>query len=212
MERQKRLRRNIAIIIIVLFHVVGAIGLRLSATRALFLQIVPFHLLLMAIVVIAAHRRPAKNFLIFIASVMIVGFAAEWIGVHTGWLFGSYAYGPTLGVKLSGIPLIIAVNWFLLIYGTAVFMQRSKIKNPNARIVAGAMALTLLDVLIEPTAIKFNYWHWLEPEIPDSNYICWFLFSAGFLFLFEKLKFSRQSIVGEVFLIVQFLFFASLQV
>src|SRR6202012_4904208 len=153
MERQKRLKRNIAITIIVLFHLVGGIGLRMKSTQGLFLQLVPYHLLLMAIVVIAAHRRTKKNFPIFIALVTVSGFVAEWIGIHTGWLFGFYVYGPTLGPKVSGVPLIISINWFLLIYSTAVFMQRSKIKNEYARITAGAIALTLLDVLIEPTAI-----------------------------------------------------------
>jgi len=212
MERPKRLRKNIAVSIIVAFHVIGAIGLHLKGAQSVFLQLVPFHLLLMAIVVICAHRHTHKNITQFVALVVASGFLVEWIGVNTGWLFGDYAYGPTLGPKLGGVPLIIGVNWFLLIYSAGVFMQRSKIKNRNARIVAGAVILTALDVLIEPTAIKFNYWRWLEPGIPDSNYICWFLFSALFLFVFDRLRFSRQSVVAEVFLLMQFLFFASLQV
>jgi len=212
MERPKRLRRNIAAGIIVAFHVIGSIGLHVKGAQALFLQLVPYHLLLMFIVVVCAHRRTKENFIQFIALVVISGYFAEWIGVHTGWLFGDYAYGGTLGPKLEGVPLIIGANWFLLIYSVAVFMQRSKIKNRYARIVAGAMVLTLLDVLIEPNAIRFNYWHWLEPDIPDSNYICWFLFSVLFLFVFDRMRFARQSIVGEVFILMQFLFFASLQV
>src|SRR5476651_1188000 len=107
MERQKRLKRNIAIGIIVLFNLVGGIGLHVKGTQALFLQLVPYHLLLMAVVVICAHRRTKKNFPIFIVLVAVSGFVAEWIGVHTGWLFGFYAYGTTLGPKLSGVPLII---------------------------------------------------------------------------------------------------------
>jgi putative membrane protein len=212
MEREKRIKRNVAVIIIVVFHIVGALGLHLLATKPLFLQLVPYHLMVMAVVVIAAHRRPGKNFLQFISLVAVSGLVVEWIGIHTGLLFGNYVYGTTLGPKVSGVPLIMGVNWFLLIYSTSVFMQRSKIRNARARIVAGAVVLTLLDVLIEPSALKLNYWTWLGSEIPDLNYICWFLFSALFLFVFERMKFVRQSIVGEVFLIVQFLFFASLQV
>src|SRR6202012_3696906 len=121
------------------------------------LQLVPFHLLLMTIVVLAAHRRTHKNITLFVVLTVVSGFVVEVIGVNTGWLFGDYVYGSVLGYKLFGVPIVIGANWFLLIYSVAVFMQRSKIKNHKAKIIAGALVLTLLDVLIEPTAIKYNY-------------------------------------------------------
>jgi putative membrane protein len=148
--------------------------------------------------------------LLFALVTFIVGFAAEYTGVHTGWIFGHYRYGETLGTKLFEIPLMIGVNWFLLIYAAGVMLQRSRLKNIIVRILSGAIILTLLDVLIEPIAIHFDYWHWLDAGIPFKNYVCWFLLSALLLSIFEQFKFKRQSIVAPAMLIAQFLFFAVL--
>lgn len=212
MERPKDLSISprIAIIVIVLFHLVGLVGLSVPGTRALFLQIVPFHLLLMLAIVTLGHHKLSSRFGIFILIVFWLGFIAEWIGVHKGWLFGNYAYDETLGVKLSGIPLMIGVNWFLLIYATGVTLQHSRLKSAFFRIIAGATILVLLDVLIEPVAIKFNYWHWNSGSIPLKNYACWFLVSAAMLYVFELFSFKKQSIAAPVLLVTEFVFFGLL--
>jgi putative membrane protein len=212
MERPKDLTVSPlrAIIIIILFHVVGLVGLSIPGTRALFLQIVPFHLLLMLLVIILSHHKLNSRFGIFILIIFWLGFIAEWIGVHKGWLFGSYAYGETLGIKLSGIPLMIGVNWFLLIYAAGVTIQRSRLKSTFFRMIAGAGLLVLLDVLIEPVAISFNYWHWNTASIPLKNYACWFVVSTVMLYIFELFSFKKQSIAAPVLLITEFVFFGLL--
>lgn len=214
MERSQSLSitPKAAIFIIVLFHLVGLIGLSLSATRPLFLQIVPFHLLLMLFIVVFGHKKLSSNFGIFLLIIFWLGFLAEWVGVHKGWLFGNYAYDSTLGLKLSGIPLMIGVNWFLLIYATGVAMQRSRLKSTFFRVTTGAILLVLLDVLIEPIAIQFNYWHWNSPAIPLKNYVCWFLVSVMMLYIFELFSFKKQSIAAPVLLITQFVFFGLMNV
>jgi putative membrane protein len=212
MERPKDLSISprIAIIIIILFHVVGLAGLSVPTTRGLFLSIVPFHLLLMLAVVTFGHHKLSSRFGIFALIVFWLGFIAEWLGIHKGWLFGDYTYGETLGLKLSEIPLMIGVNWFLLIYAVGVTMQRSRLKNAFFRIIAGAGLLVLLDVLIEPVAIQFNYWHWNAGSIPLKNYACWFLLSAMMLYIFELFSFKKQSIAAPVLLVTEFVFFGLL--
>jgi putative membrane protein len=210
MERPENIKRGIAITIIILFHFVGLIGLLIPHSRPLFLQLVPYHLLLMAIVVIFTHQPLNKQFILFILLVFALGFMAEWIGIHKAWLFGNYVYGDTLGIKVSGVPLIIGVNWFLLTYSADVLMQRIRLKNIWLRIITGAIILVVLDMLIEPVAVRFNYWHWADNIIPVKNYICWFLLSGLLLFMFEEFGFKKQSMVGVVLLVAQFVFFAVL--
>ncbi|MFD0766078.1 carotenoid biosynthesis protein [Mucilaginibacter lutimaris] len=201
---------RIAIGIIILFHLVGLVGLSLAVTKELFLQIVPFHLLLMFGIIVLSHHKLNSSFGIFILLIFWLGFLAEWVGVHTGWLFGNYAYDSTLGLKLSSIPLMIGVNWFLLIYATGVAMQRSRLKSAFFRVIAGAGLLVLLDVLIEPIAIKFNYWHWNSPGIPLKNYVCWFFVSAVMLNIFELFRFKKQGIAAVILLLTEFVFFGVL--
>lgn len=198
------------IIIIVLFHTVGLIGLCMPSLRPVFLQLVPLHILLMLIVIIASHRPLDYRILLFVMLIVITGYSAEWIGIHKNWLFGNYDYGETLGLKFYDIPLIIGVNWFLLVYSSGVLMQQLRIRSVFSRIITGAIILVLLDLLIEPVAIKLDYWHWKDDIIPLSNYAGWFLLSAIMLFVFEKFNFKKQSVVAPVFLLIQVLFFAVL--
>jgi len=202
--------QTILVSIIILFHLVGIIGLSIPSLRPLFLAIVPWHILLMLVLIVISHRPMSEGFLLFLLIIFITGFVGEWLGVHKNWVFGNYSYGKTLGLQLFDIPLTIGVNWFLLIYSSGVLMQRLRIRSPFMRLTAGAFILVLLDLLIEPVAIKFDYWHWANNSIPFNNYLGWFLVSALMLFIFEKFDFKKQGVVGPVLLITQFVFFGSL--
>ncbi|MBS1523698.1 MAG: carotenoid biosynthesis protein [Bacteroidetes bacterium] len=199
-----------AVSIVLIFHAIGLVGLILPFTRYVFLQIVPFHLLLMLAVIVLKHKSIDSRFIFFLVSISVLGFAVEWVGTHTHLLFGDYSYGSTLGFKISDVPLIIGCNWFMLIYSTGVLMQRSRLKNFLIRSLIGALLLVLLDTLIESVAIHFNYWHWASSVIPLKNYICWFGVSFLMLLVFEAFKFKPQSIVAVVFLLTQFAFFGLL--
>src|SRR5437879_3350565 len=134
-----------AVSTIILFHLIGLIGLGLPFTRTLFITLVPSHLLLMMAVIIFNYQKMGSRFLTFVLCLFILGYAAEWFGVNKQLLFGHYQYGATLGPKLSGVPLIIGLNWFLLTYSAGVLMQRSRLKSMFLRVMAGALLLTLLD-------------------------------------------------------------------
>ncbi|RYD87099.1 MAG: hypothetical protein EOP54_29315, partial [Sphingobacteriales bacterium] len=82
---------SIYVLVIIIFHIVGMIGFSTSA-KDLFTQIVPFHLLLMTLVIVLSHEPLNTKFLVFAVSIYIAGYLVEWIGVHTGYLFGTYWY------------------------------------------------------------------------------------------------------------------------
>ena len=104
-----------------------------------------------------------------------LGFWAEFVGVHYGWLFGDYVYGDVLGPKLWGIPLVIGVNWMLVVYAVCSSLDAVAGRWPVApRAVVAAAALVLLDVLIEPVAIELDYWTWAAGAPPTQNYVGWF--------------------------------------
>jgi len=214
MERPQNLNitSKTAVVIIILFHVVGLAGFFIKATQPLFLQLVPWHLLLMFIVIVLAHSSRNNKFALFALITFLLGFIAEWIGVHTGLLFGNYSYGKTLGLKLFDIPLMIGVNWFLLVYAVGVTMQRSRLKSAFFRVITGGVILVLLDALIEPVAIRFNYWQWQQNIIPLKNYLCWLGMGASLLAIFEVFKFKKQSLAGPVLLVTEFVFFGLLNV
>ncbi len=102
--KQEFIKSKQAISVIILFHIIGLAGLSIISTRAIFLQIVPFHLLLMLLVIVTSHNPVSGRFLFFGLLVYVSAFCAEWIGIHRGWFFGDYHYGNTLGPNYRGCP------------------------------------------------------------------------------------------------------------
>lgn len=218
MERPKNIetpvykrRMPIAALLIMVFHVVGLIGFSVPVLKPYFIQIVPFHLLLMLVLLAIEHKPFDGKFILFFVLIFVAGYAVEWIGINKGWLFGSYHYGTTLGIMAGGVPIIIGVNWFLLVYGTATALALLELDNIWWRVLGGAIIMVTLDIMIEAVAGKFDYWHWAGKEVPVKNYGSWFFISVAMLFAFEKFGFKKQSIAGAVLIACQFIFFAALQ-
>lgn len=197
--------------IVAIFHLVGLTGLYFLPTRPLFLQLVPFHLWLMGLIAFFTHDSLGSKFFWFAGTIILTGWLIEYAGVHTGYLFGDYTYGQTLGFSIGGIPIIMGINWFVLVYATGISMRKLKIRPLFLRVLAGALLLVVLDILIEPVAVHLDYWQWTYSGLQVQNYACWFAVSAVFLFVFERFKFAGQSMVAPSILICQFIFFAALQ-
>jgi putative membrane protein len=208
--KQSVLKHRSALAIIFWLHLIGLIGLTIPFTKPLFLNLVPAHLLLMLVLIVANHKQNKTRLFLFLFSTFLLGYATEWLGVHKYWLFGNYQYGEALGAKIAGVPLLIGINWFLLTYSTGVLIQRSKLKTSVSRILCGALVMVLLDLLIEPVASKFDYWYWANDVVPLKNYVCWFLVGTIMLLVFELFNFKKQSIIPPAFLFTQFIFFGIL--
>lgn len=188
----------------------GLIGFYSSFSHTLFLVLVPWHLLLMLAVVGGSHRPADAKFLLFVAIIYMLGMFVEWESVNNVFLFGDYSYGTVLGAQMGGVPFCIGLNWFVLTYSAGVVMQKSRIRSMFIRVICGAFILVLLDILIEPVAMRSYYWYWAHEKIPFENYASWFLVSAVMLTIFELFKFKKQGAVAPVFLLTQFVFFAVL--
>ena len=200
----------ISIFFIVLFHIVGLTGFLIPALNPIFIKMVPFHLLLMLGLLLYAHPKFNMHFWLFVLITFLAGFIIEVLGVHTGYIFGSYQYGRTLGFKIAEVPVLIGVNWVLLIYCTGITIEKLNLKSHILKSIIGAFLLVLLDFLIEPVAIKFDYWSWTGANIPVQNYVAWFTFSFIMLLFFNSRQFQKQNTAALALLISQFVFFAAL--
>lgn len=158
----------------------------------------------------------------------MVGFASEVVGVNTGLLFGDYSYGKVLGFQWQKVPILIGVNWFIILYccGISIHTFLMKVINKVALetkapppvlkamsvIVDGATLAVLFDWLMEPVAVKLGFWQWHGDEsIPLYNYICWGLISALLLTVFHFFKFNKQNKFAINLLLIQFMFFLLLR-
>ncbi len=199
-------------IFIVLFHGVGLYGFLTPSLNSLFIQLVPFHLMLMLVLLILSQPDKNQNYWIFMSAVSLLGFGIEVLGVSTGAIFGTYQYGRTLGFKFAGVPLLIGANWAILIFCTGVLIKKWNIKSNVYACLTGAFILVLTDVLIEPVAIKYDYWDWANSAIPVKNYVAWFIVSYIFLRLFFTMEFKKSNDIAIVLLFSQIIFFAALNI
>lgn len=177
--------RKYAVAILIIFHLVGLLGITLI-DRSLFATLSPLNLLLSLLLIWLSHR-PAKysnGILILFISCLILGYLVELLGTQTGFPFGNYQYGSSLGVQLFEVPVIIGVNWFLLVMGSG-YIMKGLVNSRWLRITGGAVLMTLADIAIEPMAPVLDFWYWEEGFAPLMNYAGWFVVSMIMLGMFE---------------------------
>lgn len=199
-------------VLIMLFYSVGLFGFLYAPLVPLFQMLVPFHLLLMLALIVISQPEKNTYFWLFLAIVYLAGFLIELAGTQTGLIFGNYFYGPTLGYSLWKTPLIIGVNWILVVYSAGMLLSGLRIKKLVPFLLIGASVVTLLDYIIEPVAVHYDYWFWDPELIPFQNYAIWFLFSGVLLWIFFKMPFKKQNKAASVLFVVQFFFFLILRI
>ena len=106
---------NIIIILLFILHLVGGVALSMDSVKSIFLALSPFNLALTFGLLIWGNDDFSFNFFKVISVLFLIGFFVEVLGVYSGLLFGEYHYGKTLGFQFLEVPLIIGVNWVLLV-------------------------------------------------------------------------------------------------
>jgi bisanhydrobacterioruberin hydratase len=172
--------RIFAVLFLIIFFTVGATGMMINSTRSLFQGLFPFALILsFAALVLFSHNVFNFNSFFVIISVTILGFSVEAAGIFTGKIFGSYSYGETLGPKFLDTPLIIGINWALLVFTTYEITGNLKV-NVLFRMLSAALMMVFYDFFLEQVAGHLDMWHWKNQAVPLQNYIAWFIVSILF--------------------------------
>ena len=135
------------------------------------------------------HEQP--KFAIVSIGIVVSSFGIEWLGVRTGEIFGSYLYGETLQPLIGGVPISIGSAWFVMLIASTAVAQKIAPKSladgfrfKIAFLVASLMVC--FDLLMEPAAVKLDYWIWMNDPIPLRNYLVWF----GLSFIFAMIGFQ----------------------
>lgn len=143
--------------------------------------------LLMNLWLVANHGRRG---VLAACCIFVISWAVEYLGVTTGFPFGSYGYTNALLPKLGGVvPLAIPFAWLLVVPAAVGTAERLLGKNwsqrwyPLLKVVTAASLALLLDMTIEPVAVHINgYWVWLDGGtyygVPVSNFVAWWATSV----------------------------------
>jgi putative membrane protein len=162
--------------------------------------------LLTGTVLLVYYPLSNPQFIRYAIFLFAAGFAVEMLGVQTGKIFGNYYYGYALGYKLKDVPLIIGVNWVMLILATHSIAYRI---NQHIFIgsAIGASLMVLLDFFIEQVASQYQFWHWHRDTIPVQNFVAWFIISYLFHGLGYVLQFKKENSMAVFIFVLQLSFF-----
>ena len=198
-----------AFLLLLAMHTAGAIGLSIEESRNLFQFLTPFNLVATAAILLHFEKHKNTSYFIFILITFLLGYGVEVIGVATGWPFGTYAYGETLGFQLFEVPLAIGLNWVILVYCSG-HLAKKIFRNSWNRIISAALIMTMLDIMIEPVAIGYDFWNWAELSVPPSNYMGWFAVSAVLQIIFQRVVKDSNNSLAIRLLYIQIGFFTLL--
>ena len=192
---------------LILVYVSGSIGFVVNPT--FFSPFTPYTLLFTCFVFLIHQPISDKKYISAFFSIAILGYIIELIGIKTGLLFGNYSYGNGLGFKLFDVPLIISINWAMLICAGIVTV--SKVFNNKFIVISvTALVVTFIDLIIEQVAHKLDFWKF-ESGMPGlHNYLGWIgvVFFTSYIFYPWIIK--GNSKVSSVVLLLQIIFFTSL--
>jgi putative membrane protein len=195
------------IVFFIIFYSVGILGMLSTMLYPLFLKLIPFALLLSAgaLLLFHDHKFTFKSIIIFI-SIFILGFVIEVIGVNMHLIFGHYNYGNSLGFKLFNTPVIIGINWFILVYASASVIEKFRI-HAVLKIIISSGIMLFYDLILEQVAPKLDMWIWFNNEIPFKNYLAWFVIALGFHSIIKMGKIESKNRLAFIILTCQFTFF-----
>ncbi len=194
-----------------LINISGLFGIT-SDQSEFFLSTSPFVLSLTLLLLILNHDLSDKKSKIGLILIFISGLFVEILGVNYGLFFGEYSYGNNLGPKIFEVPYVIGFNWVLLIIITGSLSDKLIKGKIIYKIIFASFLMVLIDLLIEKSAPKLDYWEFIISPVPFSNYLWWFIFSFCFQYVFFKTVKNKEYNLSTNILVIQFLFFGLLAV
>ena len=194
-----------------LINISGFFGL-LSDQKDFFLIMSPLAILITFILLILNYDFKQKGFITALISIITIGFLVEFLGVNYDLFFGSYEYGNNLGYKIGGVPIIMSVNWLVLIFLAGSFTEKIIPNSLLLKVLFGSLLLVFLDIFLEVCAPKLDYWKFNEEVVPISNYNSWFIISAICLYIYFKLIKEKEYTLSTNMLVIYFAFFGLLSV
>lgn len=170
---------------IIVFYVIGIIGFSIKYTYSIFIHLTPVVLLMsLALLFYYDRKNITTKTILFYVFIYISSLFIEMYGVNTGILFGDYTYGKGLGVKIIETPILIGINWVLMIYITSSIFTKLK---PNflSQVIIPSSLMISYDIIMERAAPKIDMWSWANDIIPLQNFLMW----GGLAILFHSIRY-----------------------
>lgn len=128
----------------------------------------------------------------------------EMIGVATGYPYGTFEYGVSLGPMVEGVPLALPLFFIPLVFNAYLFallVAPSSLERRWIRWPVAVGAVVAIDLVLDPAAVSIGFWAF-EAEgmyygVPLTNYLGWVL-SATVAVAVVEVGFSRARLQQRV--------------
>lgn len=188
------------------FYAVGFVLFVLPWTRNLFVALTVPSLLLALGAVLFFHRGWNRRQVLLMAGVVVSAFLLEVLGVQTGFPFGVYRYGRGLAPLLFGTPLIIGLNWLLVVYCSRA-VASFFVAGPWLRVAASSTLMVAYDLAVEWAAPAMRMWQFESVAPPAANYAAWFAAGLVYQSLFEWCGVRADNPTARFLFVAQGVFF-----
>lgn len=192
-----------------IFYAVGFILYALPPSRPLFIVLTPYTLLLTALSAFIHHKDWSLKSISILLFIFAASILLEAIGVASGKLFGIYNYSTEMGIAVRDVPLIIGVNWVILVYASNAIVSKYS-GNSLFRISTGSVLMVLYDIVLEKVAPVMNMWEFENGSPPIRNYVMWFLMAILFQTIFVLFRVDSDNKPARALFIAQVVLFISI--
>jgi len=117
-----------------------------------------------------------------LAALTAYAYGIEYLGVTTGWPYGAFEYGVSLGPMLGGVPLGLPVFFFPLVlnsYLLCLLLLGDLARPAWVRLPVVVATVVAVDLVLDPGAVALGFWTYdaggAYYGVPWSNYAGWVL-------------------------------------
>ena len=194
-----------------IFYATGLLGIGIPWSREFFITLLPLSYLFSLMVLLIMDKSDLKKLIPFFVIVFCAIFFIEVLGVKTGKLFGEFEFGDSLGPKLWETPIIIGVNWLILLY-CATIIASGYTKNRYFISFLVAVLMVVFDFILERPAGYLDMWEWTRKFIPMQNFLVWFGISWILAGALQLLKPKMENKIAATLFGIQMLLFFLLNI
>jgi len=139
-----------------------------------------------------------------LAALTIYAYGIEYVGVTTGWPYGAFEYGVSLGPMLGGVPLGLPVFFFPLVlnsYLLCLLLLGDLARSAWVRLPVVVATVVAVDLVLDPGAVALGFWVYDAGGafygVPWSNYAGWVLSATVAVAAFDW-GFDREALLARL--------------
>lgn len=149
-----------------------------------------------------AFRYKISDFVKIFVIMSAYAFLIEGIGLMTGFPYGQFHYLELAGWRMGGfLPVSLPFAWVPLGLAAYSVARRWRLTGWAGMVLIGMMTLLCFDFLIDPAAVKFGLWEYVDKngffEVPWSNFLGWIISGSVAMIILNWLFDKEISENGE---------------